>query len=211
MMMYSAFFRPQAAVMVVLFMIMVGCTTISAPSRFYVLSSLPDSGTEREIATEEGCITIGIGPVEIAPYLDRPQIVTRVSANELHLADFDKWAEPLKDSFSRVLSENLSALLCADAIAVFPWRGSTPIDYRVEVAVVRLDGKLGGDAFLVAQWTIFGEDGRTVLLTRKSSYTEPADPRDYEALVAAQSRTVANLTRDIAAAIKDISKAKRTP
>ena len=46
-------------------------------------------------------------PGDGAPYLDRPQLVTRTSRAKLVLADLDQWAGPLADTIARVLAENL--------------------------------------------------------------------------------------------------------
>jgi hypothetical protein len=186
---------------VALLMHLAGCTS-SAPTRFYVLSPLASSKLESQIPKDEGCITIGIGPVELPAYLDRPQIVTRVSENELNLAEFNKWAEPLKDNFTRVLIENLSTLLCADAISIFPWKGPTPIDYQVEITVIRMDGNVGGNASLVTHWAIFREKDRKMLLIRQSSFSRILNSQGYQALVSAQSGAIADLSREIAEAIK---------
>lgn len=187
-----------------LLMTFMACAS-NAPSRFYVLSSLTGTGEETEMAGDERNLTIGIGPVELPAYLDRQQVVTRVSANELHLAGFDEWAEPLGDNFTRVLIENLSVLLSKDLFTIFPFRGPEPIDYHVEVEVSRFDGRLGGDASLMTRWSIFGEDDKKLLLTRKSSFKEATGASGYEALVAAQSRTVQALALEIAGAIKGLS------
>jgi uncharacterized lipoprotein YmbA len=183
----------------------------NAPSRFYVLNSLTGPGERARTATVQPHVTIGIGPVEFPAYLDRQQIVTRVSENELHLAGFDEWAEPLKDNFTRVLVENLYALLLEEAFEVFPFRGSAEIDYQVEVEVIRLDGRLGGDASLTVRWTLFERHGRELLLTEKSSIHEPARGSDYAALVAAQSRAVEAFSREIAGAIKGLSQKRSKP
>ena len=187
-----------------LLMTFMACAS-NAPSRFYVLSSLTGTGEETEMAGDERNLTIGIGPVELPAYLDRQQVVTRVSANELHLAGFDEWAEPLGDNFTRVLIENLSVLLSKDLFTIFPFRGPEPIDYQVEVEVSRFDGRRGGDAALMTRWSIFGEDDKKLLLTRKSSFKEATGASGYEALVAAQSRTVQALALEIAGAIKGLS------
>ncbi|UCF83393.1 MAG: membrane integrity-associated transporter subunit PqiC [Desulfobacteraceae bacterium] len=202
--MHHLFSRLTLVVLGCLLMVIAGCAGITAPARFYVLSSLPGSGDRARVSADENIIAIGIGPVEVAQYLDRPQIVTRVSPNELKIAEFDKWAEPLKDSFSRVLAENISSHLSKDPVAVLPWRGSTPIDYRVEVEVILLDGSLGGKASLVARWAIFGEDGRKMLVSRKSSFSEPVSGQSYEAFVSAHSRAVAGLSSELAEAMKKI-------
>ena len=193
--------RLSMLTIVALLMHLAGCAS-SAPTRFYVLSPLASSKAESQALKDEGCIAIGIGPVELPAYLDRPQIVTRVSENELNLAEFDKWAEPLKENFSRVLVENMSSLLCADAISIFPWKGPTPIDYQVEVTVIRMDGNVGGNATLVARWAIFKENDRKMLLTRQSSFSRRINSEGYKALVSAQSRATADLSREIAEAIK---------
>ena len=198
--MHLLFSRSTALTIVALLMHLAGCAS-SAPTRFYVLSPLASTQAESQALKDEGCVSIGIGPLELPAYLDRPQIVTRVSENELNLAEFDKWAEPLKDNFSRVLVENLSTLLCADAISIFPWKGPTPMDYQVEVAVIRMDGNIGGNALLVVRWAIFRENNRKMLLTRQSSYSESLRSQSYKALVSAQSRAIGDLSREIAEVI----------
>ena len=122
------------------------------------------------------------------------------------MAEFDRWAGSLKDSFVRILTENLSALLSTDRLFTFPWRGSLPIDYQIKVEVVQFDGELGGNASLIARWTIFDVKEEKVLLVKKSNFTESAGAQGYEALVAAQSRTLGHLSRDIADAVKSFSR-----
>ena len=182
----------------------IGCAVAgrSAPSRFYILSPLPPSGNGTQTPVDARRITVGIGPVEIPPYLDRPQIVTRIGRNELALAEFDKWSESLKDNVSRVLVENLGNLLSADAVSIVPWRGPIAIDYHVQIDVLRMDGVLGGNATLMARWTVLEKDGRPVRSTRKSIFEEPTGLGDYRALVSALSRTIASLSEEIAKELK---------
>jgi hypothetical protein len=148
---------------------------------------------------------IGVGPVELQEYLNRPQIVTRQSPNRLELAEFDRWIEPLKKSLPRILAENLSALLGTERVAVFPWKNSTKIDYQVVVTVIRFDGEPGVNAMLVARWTILERESRATLLSRKSEIAEPVDAEGYEALVSAKSRALATLSREIAAELRTLS------
>ncbi len=181
----------------------VGCA-VTEPSRFYTLHSLSNSGAEQPLATGRG-LAIGITPIKLPEFLDRPQIVTRISQNQLRLANFDRWAEPLADNFARILAENLSILLSTDRIAVFPWTKSPPIDFQVAVDVTQFEGKLGGSVSLIARWIIFGEQDKKALLIRKSTISEPTDAQGYEALVSAQGRALARLSQKIAAAIKTVS------
>jgi hypothetical protein len=55
---------------------------------------------------------------------------------------------------------------------------------------------------LVVKWALFEADGKKLLLAKKSSFKEPTGAASYEALVAAQSRAIAALSREIAEAIR---------
>ncbi|MFQ5684361.1 MAG: membrane integrity-associated transporter subunit PqiC [Candidatus Binatia bacterium] len=182
-----------------------GCAT-TQPTSYYVLASLPAARVETGFTPSAHSIAIGVGPIELPQYLDRPQIVTRASRNELGIAEFDRWAEPLKNSFANVLAENLSVLIPTDHIAVFPWNRSTPIDYQVRVEVTRFEGTSGGEVSLIARWSISGKNKRKVLMIRKSSVKESTEAMNYKSTVSAMNRALGNLSRQIAAAIKTVKK-----
>jgi hypothetical protein len=135
-------------------------------------------------------------------YLDRPQVVTRVSDNEIKLDEFSRWAEPLKESFYTVLVGNLSTLLSNEKIIKTSHNLGTPLTLRVGVEVLQFDGTLGGDVVLSVKWGLFGEGGKTLLMAKRSSFKEPTGAATYEALVAAQSRAVAAFSREIAEGIR---------
>jgi uncharacterized lipoprotein YmbA len=177
-----------------------GCASTQA-ARFYVLSALPDGESAVPVAAAERGLTIGVGPVMLPKYLDRPQIVTYISPYALHVAEFDRWAEPLESNFVRVLAEHLALMIPTARVVAFPWPGSTAIDYQVTVEVSDFFGQLGGESALIARWSLFREDGQGALVSRRSRFSAPAGAPGYEAIVAAMSQTVADLSRDIAAAV----------
>jgi hypothetical protein len=186
-------------------LVAVACGT-TAPTKFYLLSTLPGSGSGPSHPAHP--TAIGVGPVEVASYLDRQEIVTRHGPNELGISEFHLWAEPLESNLSQVLVENLSVLLSADPVSLSPFPGPTPVDYRVEVKVLRLEGKFGENASLVARWALFHAEGQEALPMRESSFSEPTQVPDYVALVSAQSRAVAALSREIAEAIQAVLQGK---
>jgi uncharacterized lipoprotein YmbA len=150
-------------------------------------------------------VALGVGPVALPEYLNRTQIVTRAGENQLQLAEFDRWAEPLTRSFTRVLVLNLSTLLSTDRIALHPWNRSTPIEYQVTVDVARFEAGRDGTASLLVRWSIVDGVQRRTLLMRKSIFSEPITSEGYEATVASMSRLVGALSREIAEAIREIS------
>ncbi len=173
-----------------------GCAT-TEPSSFYTLSSLRN--TEGPAASGPA---IGVGPITLPQYVDRPQIVTRSSPNRLELAEFHKWAEPLQDIVSRVVADNLAALVPTDRIVILPRRRSLPLDYQVEINVIQFDTSAQGETVLAARWTLFGKDGKKLLLSAESNISaSTATPGDYESVAAAMSRALEDLSREIAQAI----------
>jgi hypothetical protein len=154
-------------------------------------------------ATAEGRIRIGLETVVVAEYLNRNEIVINLDNTVYQLAEFNQWTEPPSDNLTRVLEENLTNLLRNDSVAVFLSSDSSiPLDYRLEVDVIRLDGNLGDQVTLVARWTLLGNEEDDLKLMRRSEYQEPAADKTYKGLVLAKSRTVEKLSRDIAEAVK---------
>ena len=144
-----------------------------------------------------------IAPLRLGEYLNRRQIVTRRGRDEIELGEFDLWSEPLKDGAARVLGENLAILLRTDRVALLPWRGSHPVRYQVAVDVARFEGAAGADVTLEARWRILGGDGKELAL-RRSTVTEGVGAPGYGDMVAAMSRALGALSRDIATAIRDL-------
>ena len=175
----------------------------SAPTRFYTLAPMAVPPTEASPITTERGPAIGVGPVTLPGYLDRREIVTRRGREEVELGEFDRWSEQLKDGTARVLGEDLAILLRTDRVALLPWRGSRPVQYQVIVEVARFEGAAGADVTLEARWRILGDDGKELAL-RRSTITEVAGAPGYGALVAAMSRALGALSRDIATAIRDL-------
>jgi hypothetical protein len=107
----------------------------------------------------------------VAEYLNRSEIVVNLDNTIYQLADFSKWAEPLSDNLTRVLEENLTNLLQTDSINVsLASESSIPFDYRLEVDVLRLDGNLGDQVTLVAQWALLEPEKGDLKLMRRSEY-----------------------------------------
>jgi uncharacterized protein len=178
-----------------------GCAS-TQPSRFYLLTALPRLEATPQATPGARGPAIGVGPIVLPRYLDRPQIVTQASNYEVSVAEFERWAEPLEVNFTRVFAENMASSIPTDRLAMYPWPRSIPIDYQVTLEVVDFLGRLGGESTLTARWTLFRGEGQEVLARRKSVFSAPVGGGRYESLVAAMSQTLVDLSREIAAAIK---------
>ena len=177
------------------------------PTKYYLLQPLASSLTgEQQTGAKNVGFSIGVGPVRLREYLNRPQIVTRSGENEIHIGLFHSWGEPLAENFSATLASNLSVLLDTDRLALWPWgRKIEHVDFQIIVDVIRFDGVLGGEAVLSARWYVFNyKEGMKTeeVIPKKSTYTAPMEDDSYEALVAAMSKTLDDFSREVAEAIK---------
>jgi uncharacterized lipoprotein YmbA len=188
----------RRALAAALLLVVAGCSQ-SPPTEFYTLSGmqLPPGGSSAPRTV------VGVGPVTLPDYLDRPQIVTRASGNRVVLASFHSWVEPVDGMFTRVLVGNLSSLLASDNVVTVPQRRPMPLDYQVEVDVTRFDADLSGRAVLDARWRVFGKGGDQLVGEGRSTIVEPvAEPGSYEAIVAAMSKALARMSSSIAGTIE---------
>lgn len=175
-----------------------GCGT-TEKARFYTLSPMAAPEPQAPLG-----IAVNVTMVNLAEYLDRPQIVTRASPHEIGISEFDRWAEPLNDAIPRLVAENLSHLLGSPKVATSPWQGPAKPDYSVFFEVIRFDGTMGGDVSLHYIYAITDTKGKTVSKVERSVATEPTAGAGYEAMVSAGSRAVGAMSREIAEAVRRI-------
>lgn len=173
-----------------------GCAA-TRPSTFYLLQPVPDS-TRIPTATGWAPFSLGVGPISLPEYLDRPEMVITDAQHTLTVAEFDRWSEPLKNGFSRVLVMNLAADLPGVNVLEYPWVGGYDVRYRVTANVYRFDGRPGDRATLDVQWAVLAGRGERVLYQTRSILFEPVQAPTYQALVAAQSALLGRFGRMIA-------------
>jgi len=189
----------------------VGCAETVPPPNLHVLSALP-----RDAATGPGSTAASRGPVvgveqaNIPEYLDRPEIVVRTSANTLELMRGDRWGQRLQGDITRVVAENLRGMLPSDNVFVLPLRRREPVAMTVAVDITSFEQDASGNAVLNAYWTVLDGQTEAERAGARARYTEPVEGEGAEATVAAMNRTLAALSRDIAAGIKRASSRKQS-
>jgi len=176
------------------------CATTSRPVDFYTLSAV-SSADGKPPAANCRDVVIGIGPVLWPRYLDRPQIVTRLSPNRVSFDEFHRWAGPLEEDFERVLIDNLSRMLQTDYVIKSPGKLSYKPRYRVQIHIDQFDGQPGDAVTLKAAWSVVDQSGGKEPALHESSIHQTTAGEGYEAMVAAASEAVAGLSRQIAAEV----------
>jgi hypothetical protein len=178
-----------------------GCmnfSPMSDPSRFFMLTPLPQSEQSRPDTDKVNSLLLGIGPIRFPAYLDREQIVTRAAQNRLDISENDRWAEPLEENFARVLSQNLGMLLGGARIVRYPWQTSQRPKCQIEMEVLRFEPNTRQEVELLAGWTLIDVSNKTALVSRESRIARLTAAKSMEASVAALSETLGDLSREIA-------------
>ena len=167
----------------------------SDEARFYLLSSEQLAGGG---ATTSAAITqqVELGPIHLAQYLDRPQIVTGTGDNRIALAEFDRWAGRLSDEISRLLVQQLSRHQPGLLVRPAPWRLAAAPDVQLELWINQFEGVPGGAARLQARYLL--RRPRRTAQQGQLHYQRQTTGPDYPQLVAAQAELIADLAADLA-------------
>jgi hypothetical protein len=175
----------------------------SAPKEsYYTLAPVaPERQAGSAALSDVGVTVVATGLVEA---VDRPQLVVRLSDTRVQILEQQRWAEPLKSAIPRVVAANLARELGSPRITSQSHLGDTA--YRVALDVQRFDST-GDTASIDVAWTIRRVEGSAVTSGR-SSVTERSGSGGYEALVAAQSRALGTVSREIAQALSSFAARK---
>ena len=210
----SAILFPRAAALAAALCALAGCAT-GPESRYYVFEP---TGALRSMAARDAkasACTIQLAPVQVPAYLDRPQIVTRLSATEIRADQFNRWGNPIAVSAAEMIGATIGEVLPDAYVDLRPDPARHHDDYEVQIDLLRLDGLLAGSVELLAEWRVL-RPGRTNAvvaqrLSRHIAEARPADAdgakvaagrADYDAYLAALRGNLEALGREIAAAIK---------
>ncbi|MFH1692500.1 MAG: PqiC family protein [Candidatus Omnitrophota bacterium] len=177
-----------------------GCISISnTPSpRFYSLIALDKGQAVKQYHVPAG-FTIGVGPVKIPEFLNRPQIVTMNKKRMLEFAEFDRWGEGLDFAFVRLMNEDLTLMMPDATIEMYPWNLNIAITYQVVVNVIALESRLDQDMLLIVQWTIIDQKNKKAIFTKRSELRQVIEPHSYLGLVKSLSAACAVLSEEVAA------------
>jgi len=190
-----AFRRLPFAIPLVLAAVLAGaCATTSSAMRFYLLSPIEGPTTSSAALGDE---LVGVGPLQLPGYLDRPQLVVRQADGQLALREFDRWGEPLDALLTSTVTANLVRLTGSPRIVAFPLPARASADRRILGRVIRFDADSTGLAVLEVQWSIIDRSGEPLVPVRIDTYRAQAPGTDVVALVAALSDTLAQFSRQL--------------
>ncbi len=172
-----------------------GCGSSPKPN-FYTL----DADMVPKRTEVKAVYTVAIGPVTVPDLLDRPQIVTRTSTNQVAINEFERWAEPVRSQIGRVVAANLSQSLDGAYVYAYPQSATVDADYKLLIDVQRFDSMPADAVAVDVLWTLRPAKGAP--RTGRSVVREPINGKGYHALVAAHSRALVTISSEIAQAVR---------
>lgn len=171
----------------------------SAPAEnFYALTAEAPPATARDASGP----SVSVGAVNLAEIFDRPQLVIQIADHRVLILEQQRWAQPLASEIQRVMALNLARQLDT---SFDPERRSAATGramdavIRVALDVQRFDSIVGKDVNIELRWTVRTGDDEP--RSGRSVATEPVAAPGYDAIVAAHSRALARISREIAGAV----------
>ncbi|MCX5698034.1 MAG: PqiC family protein [Candidatus Omnitrophica bacterium] len=192
-------------------LVLSGCISVpnSPTPRFYVLQAVDGNQVSKKINITSD-VFIGVGPVKIPEYQDRPQIVTQGKEKMLKFAQFDRWGESLDLGVARLIREDLTVMLPGAKFTLYPWNPTISVKYQVVVEIVQLDSDLDKDLFLVAQWQVIDAQNTKTVIIKRLEFRQPIMPQNYPGLVKTLSTACASLSSEIAEALATLEAHPKT-
>ena len=159
---------------------------------YYVLSAAGSAPTQSGIG-------IGVGPVDLAPFLtERPNLLFQSTPNRLEFSENHLWTGDLENDFSRVLATNLGSRLGMGNVKIYPWQKESELNYQVTVDVVRFQGTPDGETVLEANWRAYRLPEGALVKNQNTTVRDDLLVDGFEELAASQSRLVDKLAAVIA-------------
>ncbi|MGI6525543.1 MAG: PqiC family protein [Bdellovibrionota bacterium] len=174
------------------------CSSKSTQSQFYMLNiDVSDLPTVQSKYT-----SIGIGPIEVATYLQQSQLVTQESDNRYKLNEFNRWIEPLDDTITSAMSTVFAHQLGIKQVYTYPWLEVNP-DLHLTIKLHRFHCQINTkQCDLVAAWTL--RNGKTGKQIKSDFVTEslPLSKNDFVTVVETLSDLLKNLSKRIVTEIQ---------
>jgi uncharacterized lipoprotein YmbA len=179
-----------------------GCVPLKRTpgARFFTLRPVAERpASPASNATGPGIV--GVLPVSLPGFLERPQLVAWSAPGEVRIDEFLRWAEPIDASVPRVLTEDLETLLPSHRVIRSPWARSTTVQCRVRAELVRFGLQPGGEVALSGRFVVLPGQSERPLLSRDVELRRDPGRADPGRAVEAMSALVADLAVEIAKAI----------
>lgn len=196
-------FRPLHLALTAALVLGAGCGVMK-PAEFYQLQAPMEAAT-----SAHGQTAVLLGPVKLADYLQREQIMQRKADGRLGISRNGRWAGSLQDEVGQLLLRQVATGLGSSHVALYPDRIGVKAGAQVVLSISRLDSGESEPAVLEAQWRLLDANGEV----RNSSVVTLLAEHSGElsSQVQAQSELLVQLSDQLVAAVKQLHSSQRIP
>ena len=182
-----------------------GCVSLkrTPEARFFTLRPVGERPAS-PAADKPRAGIVGLLPVSVPGFLERPQLVAWTAPGEVRIDEFLRWAEPLDASAQRVLADDLARLLPTHDVIRAPWPRSMALRCRVRTELVRFGPQPGGEVSLSGRFVVLAGQGERVFVSRDFELRRDPGQADPGRTVEAMSVLLADLARQIADGIETL-------
>ncbi|MDM8348455.1 ABC-type transport auxiliary lipoprotein family protein [Pseudomonas sp. sp1636] len=131
-----------------------GCAVLQPPAQFYQLEQ-----GRPELPQDDKGPALLLGPLKLADYLQRENLVQRELDDSLSLSQKTRWAGSLQDDVGQLLLRQLAGQLDTSRVALYPDRVGFSSQVQVVLSISRLDSGVQQPAVLEAQWRLLDSAG----------------------------------------------------
>lgn len=143
--------------------------------------------------------SVKVNRVQLPKYVDRAQIVTQYKdSTQVNISEYNRWVESPVALATRVLTEDLSALLPSAQINESRFKRGA-VDRAITVEIITMNAVLGQKAELAAWYTIQDRSGK--IQTRQKFENTVQIGKTYDELAQGYSQLFAKLSQEIAGSL----------
>lgn len=172
----------------------IGCS-VAPPTQFYQLQQ-----PITDVASHENTATVLLGPLKIADYLQRENLLQREVDGSLTLSQQARWAGSLNDDIGQFLLRQVSAQLGSSRISLYPDRIGMQAQAQVVLNISRLDSGVRQPAVLEARWRVL--DAKGTLLSSRVLSLKGQHNGELSDQVRAQSELLGQLSTQLVKALQ---------
>lgn len=183
--------------------VLLGACQSAPPKHYFMLTAPSNQPAQVQQAIDT---LIGIGPIELAEYLARPQLAVQKADGSINLLVNNVWAEPLDRGIARILAMNLIAQDDRRGAVYFPWRTDSQPRFSVRVQIHSL-GQTDNLLKLQASWELI--DAQNSQKSQRWHFNQTVKAQtNAQGLANGISELIENLSRQINTALVDITESR---
>ena len=175
-----------------LLLLLLGC---SSKENYYQLHTLQTQNKHQQSRHYKNRY-IGIAEVEVAEYLNKPELSTRISSGRTIVHDNERWREDFSKNIQSVLKYNLSKYDARYTFISYPWEEPIDDNYRIYLTLDKFDGDSNGLVTIEGRWSLINRHTDKILLS-ESIWKQYQGDKSLENIVDTQSILLDSLSQEM--------------